>query len=147
MKMLSIGMIPSSLYGQILKYMPIPSVEAMIVMNKSLLLLRRKNNPAMGQWWFAGGRIRKGESLEEALFREVKEETDLDVNTYKFVDVYSRVFPERHDIAIVYLCTCKDGKVVLNDEHSEYKFFKNMPVGIHPYLLETIQDSEWRKYC
>jgi ADP-ribose pyrophosphatase YjhB (NUDIX family) len=49
----------------------IVSVEAVIVMDKSLLLLKRTNQPALGQWWFLGGRIKKGESLEEALSREI----------------------------------------------------------------------------
>jgi ADP-ribose pyrophosphatase YjhB (NUDIX family) len=136
-------MITSSLYDQILKHMPVPCVEAMIVINKSLLLLRRRNPPAQGEFWFAGGRIRKGESLK-ALFREVKEETGLRVTTYKLVNLYSRIFPERHDIAIVFLCTCDGHKIVLNDEHSEFGLFKEMPVDIHPYLLETIRDSSWR---
>jgi colanic acid biosynthesis protein WcaH len=60
------------LYKEIVKWMPIPSVEVIIVRNGKLLLLRREYDPAKGQWWFPGGRIRRGESIEEALFREVK---------------------------------------------------------------------------
>jgi len=137
------GLIPSSLYDQIVKSMPIPSVEAIIVKNGLLLLLRRKNNPVKGQWWFPGGRIRKGESLEEALCREVKEETGLDVTACKLVNVYSRLFPERHDITIVFLCKCSGDKVTLNEEHTEHKFFKDIPRDIHPYILQAIQDSNW----
>ena len=138
--------IPSVLYDQIVKLMPIVSVEALIVIDGALLFLRRKNQPAVGQWWFAGGRIRKGESLEEALNREVKEDLGLEISAYKLINVYSRVFPERHDITIAYLCKCKEGKVTLNNEHSEHKLFKSIPVGLHPYLLETIRDSQWEKY-
>jgi colanic acid biosynthesis protein WcaH len=133
---------PSVLYDQIIKCMPIVSVEALIVMDGALLFLRRNNQPAKGEWWFPGGRIRKGESLEEALRREVKEETGLEVSSYKLINVYSRVFPERHDIAIAYLCKCKKGKVKLNNEHSEYRLFKIMPIGLNPYLLETVRDSQ-----
>jgi len=32
----------------------------------------------------------------------------------------------------------------LNDEHSEFKFFKEIPEDIHSYLLKAIQDSGWR---
>jgi colanic acid biosynthesis protein WcaH len=67
------GFIPDSLYDKIVKCMPIPSVEAIIVKDNKLLFLRRKNSPARGQWWFPGEKIRKGESIEEALPREVKE--------------------------------------------------------------------------
>lgn len=140
------GFIPSGLYDQIIGQMPIPSVEAVIVMNGSLLFLRRKNNPAAGQWWFAGGRIHKGESLEETLRREVKEETGLEIESYRFIKAYSRVFPERHDITIAYLCKCREGKVELDSEHSEYRLFKKLPIGLHPYLLETLKDSQWKKH-
>src|SRR5208283_2906699 len=98
------GHIPSDLYNQIVKLIPIVSVEAVIVMDDGLLFLKRKNQPAKDQWWFAGGRIHKGESLEETLHREVKEETGLQIIAHKFIGVYSRVFPQRHDITIAYLC-------------------------------------------
>jgi ADP-ribose pyrophosphatase YjhB (NUDIX family) len=122
--------------------MPIASVDAVIVIDNSLLLLRRNNSPAKDEWWFPGGRIRKGESLEEALRREIKEETGLEISEYKLINVYSRVFPERHDITIVYLCKCKEDKIALNDEHSEYTLFNSVPNGLHPYLLEVIRDCK-----
>ena len=119
-------MIPLSLYDKIVKCLPIVSVEAIIVQDDSLLLLKRNNPPVKDRWWFPGGRIRKGETLEDALFREVEEETGLQIIDYKLLNVYSRVFHERHDIAIVYLCKCKVENIVLNDEHSEYRFFKKI---------------------
>ena len=137
--------IPSALYDQIVKLMPVPSVEAVIVLGGSLLFLRRKNSPAVGQWWFAGGRIHIGESFEETLRREVWEETGVEVESCRFVKVYSRVFPERHDITVAYLCKCKEGRIELDSEHSEYKLFKKMPKDLHPFLLETIKDSQWKK--
>jgi ADP-ribose pyrophosphatase YjhB (NUDIX family) len=139
------GFIHLTIYDQIIKLMPIPSVEAVIVIDGSLLFLRRKNDPAMGQWWFPGGRIHRGESFEETLHREVKEETGLEIESYLFIKAYSRVFPERHDITIVYLCKCKESKIEIDSEHSEYKLFKRVPEGLHPYLLETIRDSQLRR--
>ena len=122
--------------------MPIPSVEAIIMKEDSFLFLRRKNNPAKGEWWFPGGRIMKGETFKETLIREVKEETSLDVKVIKLIGVYNRIFPDRHDITIVFLCRCFADKVILNDEHSEFKFSKDIPSDIHPYLIETIQDMK-----
>jgi ADP-ribose pyrophosphatase YjhB (NUDIX family) len=132
-------LIPLHLYNKIVDYLPIVSVEAIITNEDSLLFLKRNNPPAKGLWWFPGGRIRKGENFEEALCREVKEETGLEVVESKFINVYSRVFNERHDITIAYLCKCK-GNTVLNDEHSEYKYFKQPPKTVHPYLTQVITD-------
>jgi len=132
--------IPLTLYELIADLIPIPSVEAIISKGNSLLFLRRKNSPAKGQWWFPGGGIRKGETLGEALYREVKEETGLEVIKSKLVNVYSRIFDERHDITIAYQCKCKGDKIILNNEHSEYKYFKSLPKSIHPYLIQVVHD-------
>jgi colanic acid biosynthesis protein WcaH len=139
-----IEFISPDLYGRIMELLPIASVEAVIVVDGSLLFLRRKNDPVKGEWWFPGGRIHRGESFEQTLRREVREETGLEVESCRFIGAYSRVFPERHDITIAYLCTCK-GKIALNGEHSEYILCKDMPKDLHPYLLETIADSKWTK--
>ena len=137
--------IPSDVYDEIIKLLPIVSVEALIVMGNALLFLRRKSEPAKGEWWFPGGRVRKGESLEQALRREVAEETGLKLRSYKLINVYSRIFPERHDITIAYLCKCKEGKVTLNDEHFECCLFAENPAGLHPFLIETVRDSKWKQ--
>jgi ADP-ribose pyrophosphatase YjhB (NUDIX family) len=108
------------------------------------LLLKRNNPPAKDHWWFPGGIIRKEETLQEALFREVKEETGLQVIENQLVNVYSRIFSERHDIAIVYYCKCKPSKIALNKEHSEYRYFK-LPKNIHSYLKQVIVDLEKKK--
>jgi ADP-ribose pyrophosphatase YjhB (NUDIX family) len=118
------GFIPSALYDQIIRLMPIPSAEAVIVIDSSLLFSRRKNNPVLGQLWFAGRRIHRGESFEETLLREVREETGLEIESYRFSKAYSKVFPERHDLTIVYLSKCEESKIELDREHSEYKHFQ-----------------------
>jgi mutator protein MutT len=134
--------IPQTLYDQIVKCLPIVSVEAVIVKDNALLFLKRNNEPVKGEWWFPGGRIQKGESLEQTLCREIKEETGLEIIDHQLVNVYSRVFPKRHDITIVYLCKCKENKIKLNNEHSKYEFFKTLPEDLHPCLMEVIQDCK-----
>ena len=132
--------IPVLLYDQMVSCMPIVSVEAVIQIGNALLFLRRNNGPVRGEWWFPGGRVREGENLEEALKREISEKTGLKIKTFKLINVYSRVFPERHDITLVYLCSCMEGKILLNNEHSEYALFSMVPEGLHDYLKEVIQD-------
>jgi ADP-ribose pyrophosphatase YjhB (NUDIX family) len=135
-------MIPSALYNQIVKLMPIASVEAIIIKDNSMLFLKRNNYPVKDEWWFPGGRIRKGETMQQALYREIKEETGLTIEIIKFVGVYTRIFTQRHDVTIVFLCKCSSSKVALNEEHAKYKFFKKIPKNTHQYLLQVIEDSK-----
>jgi ADP-ribose pyrophosphatase YjhB (NUDIX family) len=140
----NMSFIPGSIYRTVLDHLPIISLEAMIMKDGKILLLRRNNPPVQGQWWFPGGRLRKGESFEAALRREVKEETGLAIKPVKFIGVYNRVFPERHDVTLAFLCKIenKSTVVMLNDEHSEYQFFKELPSPLNPFIMEVIQDSK-----
>ena len=58
---------------------PVIAVGAVVVDGGKLLMIRRGKEPGKGLWSIPGGRVEKGEYLTEALVREVKEETNLDV--------------------------------------------------------------------
>jgi mutator protein MutT len=141
--------IPERLYNKIVSVMPITSVEAIIRDKENrILVLKRNNVPVKGEWWFPGGRVRKGETLNEALIREVKEETGLEIEVKNLVGVYTRLFPERHDISIVFLCFAKAGNLRLNQEHSDAKFLniKEAMQELHPELQMALKDAISYKY-
>lgn len=55
------------------------AVGAVVVKDGSLLMVRRKNDPGKGLWSVPGGRLEPGEYIVDAVAREVKEETGLEV--------------------------------------------------------------------
>ena len=55
------------------------------------LLIRRGQAPAAGEWSIPGGGVELGESVVEALRREVREETGLEIAVGEFLEVYERV--------------------------------------------------------
>ena len=89
---------------------------------KRCLLLRRspasKNNP--GKWEFPGGKMDPGESFDEALIREVREETGLEVRLTKPVDTAMSVLPDRCVVYLFMLAEAEPGAVLLSHEHDQY---------------------------
>ena len=70
--------IPEQLYKKIIKVMPVPCVDLLITNTQGkVLLVKRKNEPAKGQWWFPGGRVYFGETRQAAAIRKLKEECGL----------------------------------------------------------------------
>lgn len=70
---------------------PIVGIGAVIVKGGKILLEKRKNTPGRGKWSIPGGLVDLGESLEQAVIREVKEETCLDVAELSLIDVVDDV--------------------------------------------------------
>jgi 8-oxo-dGTP diphosphatase len=70
---------------------PIVGVGAIILRGGKILLEKRGNAPARGQWTIPGGVVEVGESLESAVARETKEETGLEVKAAALIDVVDQV--------------------------------------------------------
>ena len=105
------------------------SVDAVIIKDNKILLIKRGVNPFQGYWALPGGYVEWDESTEEAVAREVSEEIGLTVESCKLIGVYSS--PDRHPkqvINIAYRVTTS-GNPKAGDDASEYKWFSmdNMP--------------------
>lgn len=70
---------------------PEVAVGGIVVHDGALLLVRRGRAPGRGQWSVPGGRVRPGETLHEAVVREVAEETGLEVAVDRFVGWTERI--------------------------------------------------------
>jgi mutator protein MutT len=67
------------------------AVGAIVVENEKLLMVRRATEPAKGLWTIPGGRVEHGEYLADALRREVREETGLDVQPGELAGIFEVV--------------------------------------------------------
>jgi 8-oxo-dGTP diphosphatase len=70
---------------------PVVGVGAIIISEGKILLEKRKNEPSKGKWSIPGGLVELGESVEQAVIREVKEETGLDVEAPRLIDVVDNI--------------------------------------------------------
>jgi len=113
---------------------PVLTVDGIILKGSKILLVKRAIKPFSGYWVIPGGHVEYGERVEEALKREMKEELGLTVKIKKLFGVYSdpKRDPRYHTVSVVYLCQKTKGKINLNREASELKYFsfKNLPQKI-----------------
>ena len=63
-----------------------------------------------------------GETAEETLIREVKEEINLGIDSCELLDTWNYVSKEYQITGVIYLCTIKDGNIILSDEHDEFQW-------------------------
>jgi len=95
---------------------PVVGVGAIILDADKILLEKRRNSPGKGKWSIPGGLVDLGETVEEAVIREVKEETGLEVHDPRLVDVVNYVSLDEkgsvlyHYVIIDYLVTSSGGK-------------------------------------
>jgi ADP-ribose pyrophosphatase YjhB (NUDIX family) len=70
---------------------PIVGVGGVVIEGSKVLLIRRGNEPLMGQWSIPGGTLELGETLLEGAVRELKEETGLEVRVLEMIEVFERI--------------------------------------------------------
>jgi len=105
----------------------IPSIttDGIILKDKQILLIKRKNEPFKGKWALPGGFVEYGEKTEDAVIREVSEETGVKTKIRTLAGVYSdpNRDPRGHIITIIYVLDIVEGNVKAGDDASDVKFF------------------------
>ena len=96
--------------------LPMVGVGAAVLRGDQVLIVQRGSQPAYGLWSVPGGLVELGESLHEAIRREIREETGLEIEIVDVVAVLDRVIPdhkgqvEYHYVLIDFLCRCEMGE-------------------------------------
>jgi len=73
---------------------PIVGIGAVIVDDGNILLAKRGSEPGKNRWSIPGGLVELGETVQETVVREVKEETNLDVQVRSLIDVVDNLEPD-----------------------------------------------------
>lgn len=129
--------IPVEEYKKIIETMPILCVDVVIQTSRNeYLLVKRTNEPLKDRWWVIGGRVQKGETLEHAVIRKLKEETGLEAERIQPIGYYEDIFDSNpfglktklHCVSIVFLVTFDDRQEIkLDHQSSDWKFSKELP--------------------
>lgn len=107
------------------------TADGAVLTEDKILLIKRKNNPYKHKWALPGGFVEYGERVENAVVREVLEETGLNTIVKEIIGVYSdpNRDPRGHTITIVYLLDIKNGELKSGDDAADARFFSldNLP--------------------
>jgi 8-oxo-dGTP diphosphatase len=101
------------------------TTDGAIIKKGKILLIKRKNEPFKGKWALPGGFVEYGEKVEDAVIREIKEETGLITKIKDIIGIYSdpNRDPRGHIITIVFLLDIINGKLKAEDDAIDVKFF------------------------
>ncbi len=133
---------------------PIVAVSALILNEeKKFLAVKRNKAPGKGQWSLPGGAVKLGETIRDAVAREVREETGLHVKIIKIQGVFDRIFktPENavkyHYVIINFLCRVDSGTPRAASDAGEVTWISFRDIskfqwteGIPAYLKEAARE-------
>lgn len=101
---------------------PMLGVGALIFDGERILMAQRGKEPLRGWWSLPGGALETGEILADAIRREVREETGLEIDPVKVFEIFERIMrdaagaPEYHYVLIDYICRVTGGTLRAGDD-------------------------------
>lgn len=105
---------------------------AIIIHDNQIFATQRGYGEFKDGWEFPGGKIEEGETPQEALAREIKEELDTEIEVKDFLETVEYDYPEFHLSMDCFFCTIKSGELVLK-EHEAAKWL----------TAETLDSVDW----
>ena len=104
---------------------PVVGVGAVVVRNGRALVVKRAHEPRKGEWSLPGGLLELGESLQDAVRREIKEETGLDIDVGPIIETFDRVHRDDygriryHFVSVEFVCWASGGDAVAGSDADE----------------------------
>jgi 8-oxo-dGTP diphosphatase len=118
---------------------PVLGAAAVVIQEGRVLLIRRGQPPDEGDWSIPGGAVELGESVADALRRELREETGLEIAVGAFLEVFERIDRDEdgairfHFVVLDYAATVVGGTLRAGDDASDVAFAD--PADLDRYAL------------
>ena len=92
-------------------------VAALIIKDDKIFLVKRATGDSnlLGKWEFPGGKIEEGETPQEALVREIKEELEAEIEVGQLIDTIEYDYPNFHLSMDCFWAEIKSGQLVLKE--------------------------------
>lgn len=105
--------------GRIMKVIEVSA--AIIIKDNKIFVTKRGYGEFKGMWEFPGGKLEQGETGEDCIVREIKEELDADIVVDKYLSTIDYDYPNFHLRMHNYICYLKYDHIILK-EHEDAKF-------------------------
>jgi ADP-ribose pyrophosphatase YjhB (NUDIX family) len=115
-------------------------VGAVVVDGDRLLLVQRGRGPGVGSWSVPGGRVEAGETLAEAVVRELQEETGLDGRCGPFIGWVERIDGDHHFVILDFSVTVTGGQLRAGDDAAAARWVSVTDVGSWPPVVPGLVD-------
>ena len=142
------GYIDQTTFATCLNNMPQPCVDLVVEYEDGIVLTRRQNEPAKGEWFWPGSRLDKGERLDDAAERVAEEELGLTSVATERLGVSEHFWDtssvdgvdSRHTIPVVYRIVPDDGaEITLDSQHDAYRVVTEAPADANRYVTEYFE--------
>ena len=119
-------------------------VPAIIQKENKILATKRGYGEFINMWEFPGGKIEPGETKEEALIREIKEELNIEINVDKFAIDIEYQYPNFYLFMSCFMCSIKEGSIELL-EHNDGKWITKEELNTLNWLPADIDAVNYLK--
>lgn len=129
---------------------PVVAVGGVVIENRKALLIRRAKEPRLGEWSIPGGGVETGETLRDALRREIREETGIAVRVGEILEVLDRILPDSegrvqyHYVLVDFVCSPEGGELQPASDVSEARWVAREELsqfGLRPDTLRVIEKA------
>lgn len=148
------GPVPAEDWERIVEHVPLVSVDLLVRDGDGVVLGKRTNEPAKGDWFVPGGTVLKGERFEDAVGRVAREELGVDVEIEARLGTYEHFYDtsevpgvdSKHYVATAFLVDpCEEWTGVPDDDQHDgfrtVEWKREDDESLHPYVRRYLRDA------
>jgi colanic acid biosynthesis protein WcaH len=140
---------PDDEWRTVVRNVPIVSVDLVVRHDGGVVLGRRENAPARGEWFVPGGRVRKDEPIVDAVHRVARDELGVDVAVERRLGTYEHFWedsefddvPTKHYVTNGFIVRTTAGSLVPDEQHAALRTFEPPFPDLHPYVEAYLRDA------
>ncbi|MFC6725367.1 GDP-mannose mannosyl hydrolase [Halobium palmae] len=150
--------VPDDDWRRIVEHVPLVSVDLLVRDGDGVVVGKRTNEPAKGEWFVPGGTVLKGERLEAAVHRVAREELGVDVEIEERLGTYEHFYDtsevpgvdSKHYLATAFVVTPAEDEsgrrpweeaATRDDQHAGFRTVVGDDAELHPYVRRYLRDA------